>query len=84
MFFILYALEIFRNSLHHKLHRDVVVRPVGFVIQPNLFWLVAVPSGLISDKNIPEQGLFSSNLLERNEISTHLIYYKIPHFVWRN
>ena len=31
------------------------VRPAGFVIQPNLFWLVAAPSGLISDKNIPEQ-----------------------------
>ena len=31
------------------------VRPARFVIQPNLFWLVAVPSGLISDKNIPEQ-----------------------------
>ena len=49
------ALEIYRNILRHKLHRDVEVRPAGFVIQPNLFWLVAAPSGLISDKNIPEQ-----------------------------
>ena len=49
------ALEIYWNILCHKLHRDVEVRPAGFVIQPNLFWLVAVPSGLISDKNIPEQ-----------------------------
>ena len=44
------ALEIYRNILRHKLHRDVEVRPAGFVIQPNLFWLVAVPSGLTSDK----------------------------------
>ena len=35
------ALEIYRNVLRHKLHRDVEVRPAGFVIQPNLFWLVA-------------------------------------------
>ena len=49
------ALEIYRNILCHKLHRDVEVRPAGFVIQSNLFWLVAAPSGLISDKNIPEQ-----------------------------
>ena len=49
------ALEIYRNILRHKLHRDVEVRPAGFVIQPNLFWLVPVPSGLISDNNIPEQ-----------------------------
>ena len=49
------ALEIYRNILRHKLHRDVEVRPSGFVIQPNLFWLVAAPSGLISNKNIPEQ-----------------------------
>ena len=48
------ALEIYRKILHHKLHRDVEVRPAGFVIQPNLFWLVAILSGLISDKNIPE------------------------------
>ena len=49
------ALEIYRNILRHKLHRDVEVRPARFVIQPNLFWLVAAPSGLISDKYIPEQ-----------------------------
>ena len=49
------ALEIYRNILRHKLHRDVEVRPAGFVIQPIIFWLVAAPSGLISDKNIPEQ-----------------------------
>ena len=49
------ALEIYRNILRHKLHRDVEVRPARFVIQPNLFWLVAVLSSLISDKNIPEQ-----------------------------
>ena len=49
------ALAIYRNTLGHKLHRDVEVRPAEFVIQPNLFWLVAAPSGLISDKNIPEQ-----------------------------
>ena len=48
-------LEIYRNILRHKLHRDVEVRPAGFSIQPNLFWLVAIPSGFISDKNIPEQ-----------------------------
>ena len=41
------ALEIYRNILRHKLHRDVEARPSGFVIQPNLFWLVAVQSGLI-------------------------------------
>ena len=72
------ALEIYRNILIHKLHLDVEFRPAGFVIQPNLFWLVAVPSGLISDK------MFSSSLLEQNEISTRLFYCKIPHFVWRN
>ena len=49
------ALEIYRNILHRKLHRGVEVRPAGFVIQPNLFWFVAVSSCLISDKNIPEQ-----------------------------
>ena len=49
------ALKIYWNILRHKLHRDVEVRPAGCVIQPNLFWLVAVPSGLISDKNIPDQ-----------------------------
>ena len=49
------ALEIYRNILRHKLHQDLEVRPAGSVIQPNLFWLVAAPSGLISDKNIPEQ-----------------------------
>ena len=49
------VLEIYRNILRHKLHRDVEVRPAGFVIQPNLFWLVAVSSGLINDKNIPDQ-----------------------------
>ena len=31
------------------------VRPAGFVIQSNLFWLVAIPSGFISNRNIPEQ-----------------------------
>ena len=31
------------------------VRPAGFAIQSNLFWLVAISSGFISDKNIPEQ-----------------------------
>ena len=46
------ALEIYRKILRHKLHREV--RPAGFVTQPNLFWLVAILSGLISDKNIPE------------------------------
>ena len=49
------APEIYRNILRHKLHRDVEIRPAGFVTQRNLFWLVAVPTGLISDKNIPEQ-----------------------------
>ena len=49
------ALEFYRNILRHKLHPDVEVRPAGFVIQPNLFWSVDIPSGLISDKNIPEQ-----------------------------
>ena len=49
------APEIYRNILRHKLHRDVEIRPAGFAIQRNLFWLVAVPTGLISDKNIPEQ-----------------------------
>ena len=49
------ALEIYRNILRHKLHRHVEVRLARFVIQPNLFWLVAAPSGLISGKNIPEQ-----------------------------
>ena len=48
-------LEIYRNILRHKLHWDVEVRPAGFSIQPNLFWLVAIPSSFISDKNIPEQ-----------------------------
>ena len=47
--------EIYTNILRHKLHRDVEVRPAGFVIQLNLFWLVTVPSGLIGGKNIPEQ-----------------------------
>ena len=49
------ALEFYRNILRQKLHRDVEVRPAGFAIQPNLFWLVAIHSGLISNKNIPEQ-----------------------------
>ena len=49
------ALEIYRNILRRKLHRDVEIRPAGFFIQPNLFWFVAVRRGLISDKNIPEQ-----------------------------
>ena len=79
------ALEIYRKILRHKLHRDVEVRPAGFVIQPNLFWLVAILSGLISDKIFQSNlGLFSSSLLQRNEISARLFYYKIPHFVWRN
>ena len=49
------VLEIYRNILRHKLHRDVQIRPAGFVIQSNLFRLVAVPNCLINDKNIPEQ-----------------------------
>ena len=49
------TLEIYRNILRHKLPRDVEVRPAGFVIQPNLFWVVAVSNGLINEKNIPEQ-----------------------------
>ena len=49
------AIEVYRNILRHKLHRDVEVRPAGFAIQPNLFWLVAISSGFISDKNIPQQ-----------------------------
>ena len=49
------ALEIYRNILRRKLHRDVEIRPAGFFIQPNLFWFVAVRRSLISDKNIPEQ-----------------------------
>ena len=57
------ALEIYRNILRHKLHRDVQVRPAGFVIQPNLFWLVAAPSGLISDK------IFQSNLGSSRQVS---------------
>ena len=48
-------LEIYRNILCHKLHRDVEVRPAGFGIEQNLFWLVVVASGLINGKNIPEQ-----------------------------
>ena len=79
------ALEIYGNILCHKLHRDVEFRPAGFGIEQNLFWLVAVASGLINGKNIPEQfGLFSCNLLEQNGISTRLFYYKISHFVWIN
>ena len=49
------ALEIHRIILCHKLNRDVEARNAGFFIQPNLFCLVAVPSSLISDKNISEQ-----------------------------
>ena len=49
------ALEIYKNILRHKLHRDMEVKLAGFVIQPNLFPLVAIPSAFISDKNIPEQ-----------------------------
>ena len=49
------ALEIYRNIWCHKLHRNVEVRPAGFGIEKNLFWLVAVASGLINGKNIPEQ-----------------------------
>ena len=47
------ALEIYGDVLRHKLDRDVEVRPDGLVIKPNLFWLVAVRSCFISDKNIP-------------------------------
>ena len=47
------AREIYSNILRHKLHQDVEVTPTGFAIQPN--WLVAGPSGLISDENIPQQ-----------------------------
>ena len=36
------ALKIYRNILRHKLRRGVEVRPAGFVIQPNFFWLVTV------------------------------------------
>ena len=78
------ALEIYRNILRDKLHRDVEVRRARFVIQPNLFWLVVVPCGLISDKNIPEQFgivLIKSPRAKRN---FRLFYYKIPHFLWRN
>ena len=53
------ALEIYRDVLRHKLDRDVEVRPDGLVIKLDLFWLVAVPSCLISDKNIQEQFNFS-------------------------
>ena len=49
------AIEVYRNILRHKLYRDVEVRPAGFAIQSNLFWLVAISSGFISEKNIPEQ-----------------------------
>ena len=50
-----------------------------------LFWLVTVPSGLISDKNIPEQfGIVLIKSPRRKQILTRLFYYKIPHFVWRN
>ena len=76
------ALETYRNILRYKLHRGVKVRPAGFVIQPHLVWLVAIPSGFISDKNIPEQFaivLIKSIRAKRN--LTRLFYYKIPHFV---
>ena len=46
------AFDIYKNILHHKLHQNVKVK---LIIQPNLFWLVAIPSAFISDKNIPEQ-----------------------------
>ena len=74
-----------KQILKDQIKRDMEVRPAGFVIQPNLFWLVAILSGLISDKIFQSNlGLFSSSLLQRNEISARLFYYKIPHFVWRN
>ena len=44
-----------KNILRHKLYQDAEVRTAGFVIQPNLFWLVTVLSRLISDKKIQEQ-----------------------------
>ena len=46
------ALGIYKNILHHKLHQNVKVK---LIIQPNLFWLVAIASAFVSDKNIPEQ-----------------------------
>ena len=46
------AFDIYKNILHHKLHQNVKVK---LIIQPNLFWLVAIPSAFVSDKNIPEQ-----------------------------
>ena len=47
------------------------VRPTGFVIQPNLFWLVTISSAFISDKNIPEQsGIVLIKSPREKQIST--------------
>ena len=49
------ALKIYKSILRHKLHRYMEVKLVAFAIHPNLFWLVAISSAFISDKNILEQ-----------------------------
>ena len=44
--------------------------------------IATVPSGLISDKIIPEQfGIILIKSPRAKRISTHLLYYKIPHIV---
>ena len=46
--------QIKHNEMYQPIDLEIYSN-ILFVIQPNLFWLVAAPSGLISDKNIPEQ-----------------------------
>lgn len=43
------AREKYEHVMQFYLNRDVEVRETGCVIQPNLFWLVASPDGLVSD-----------------------------------
>ena len=45
------ALEQYSNIVQYTLNRDIAIRETGIIIQPNLFWLVASPVGLISDRS---------------------------------
>ena len=69
-----------RISLNSKVSATLVWRRKNA-----LLWLATVPSGLISDKNIPEQfGIVLIKSARAKRISTGFFYDKIPHFVWRS